>query len=316
MPIWLLARLALATDPVAGAAASPLPAVVVVDAAARDEGYAVRLDDLLRDDALPIEVAEGERVAIVDPDGGVHPLDVAGGEAWEITGAGGEAWVSTLGADVRTDVLGVRGDRSAIRELAEDLGARILVRDGQTWLVGRDVVLDASWASPDGVDAVFLVPADADPETTRPAPVRPAPIRVAPIRPAQTGIVAAPAAIAPAPRAVPAAAPPTAAVAVAPVPAVPATPATPEIAAAPAPRAARHLDPDDYVGLYLCSDGGGLVLDPSGLFAHPLARGEWSVSAPGVVALTVDGQAWGRAAIETDRHWCRAVWQGGERGPG
>jgi hypothetical protein len=88
-------------------------------------------------------------------------------------------------------------------------------------------------------------------------------------------------------------------------PVAPAAPAAPAAATrAPKPT----LDPDDYVGLYLCADGAGLVLDPSGLFAHPKARGEWYVSAPGVVRLTVNGQWWGRAAIETEHHWCRAVW--------
>ena len=101
----LVATLAFAADPPSSEA---LVAVVVVDQEARESGYALALDGFLIDDALPVDVVEGDELVLVDPAGRTEPLDVAMGEAWEITGSDGEAWMSTLEEEVRTDVIAVR----------------------------------------------------------------------------------------------------------------------------------------------------------------------------------------------------------------
>lgn len=299
------------------ALADPLVAVVVVDEAAREEGYALQLEDLVLYEALPVAVGEGEEVRIVDPSGVRHALDVAPGEAWEITGPKGEAWMSRIGEEVRTDVLLVRGDDDAVGTLAEALGAEVVVEGEQTWLVGTDILFEAPWVGSEGLEKlaeVGLVRAEpvetpAEPRGSVPPPrpvvvrqavraVAPAPVEAPPVA---APVAAAPVAQAPVPvaAAVAVRAPERRAARVVEEPAAPA----PE----PADRTA-VLDPEAYVGLYLCGDGTGLLLDPSGVFLHPHGSGEWYVSAPGVVRMLVDGATWKRAAIETDRRYCRAVW--------
>lgn len=295
------------------AAAAPLVAVVVVDQEARDEGYAIALEDLVVGDALPVDVAEGEHVAVVAPDGERHPLDVAPGEAWEISGAAGEAWMSRLGEEVRTDVIVVRGEEQAIRALADALGAEVRGDGDRTWLVGEDILFDAPWVDPEGIGElreVKLVRVDEPIPADRPSRL------AAPI--------AAPVAVA-APTAAPVAAPsgtPLDAVATtlptrakvacpdrkAPPPPPPAAPPEPAAPSEPAGTQSPELDPMPYARMYLCGDGTPILLDPGGSFVHAEVAGEWYVSAPGVVHLLVGGGLWGRAAIEADRHYCRAVW--------
>jgi hypothetical protein len=283
---------------VLAAQAAPLVAVVVVDRAARDEGYALALEDVLVDDALPIEVGAGELVQIVDPDGGRHDLDVAAGEAWEVSGARGEAFMSRIGEDIRSDVVRIDGDRAAVRAIAAELGAEVLEAGGQTWLVRSDLLFDVPWVESDRIDEIALVRADAV-LPTRPTratrPGRPAPppsTRAVP--PVVDAVVATP--VAPAPSAAPAAA--------APVTSVP-----PVAPGAPPVRQRQGLDPEPYLGLYLCGNT-TLYLAGGGAFAGAGRVGTWDVSAPGVVHLFADGGAVARAAIEVDRHFCRAIWEG------
>jgi hypothetical protein len=298
------------------ASADPLVAVVVIDQEARDQGYAVELEDLVLDDALPIDVAEGEQVRIVDPDGGRHPLDVAPGEAWEVVGPDGEAWMSKLGEDVRTDVLVVRGDEAAIRALASELGARIRVEDGRTLLVGHDVLFAAPWVRSAAVDRVEEVGfVRVHPETAREDDL---PTTGRPSAPRRMVASAAPTARTVAPPSVVS----TAVVAAAATPKAPA----PTVASTVSGSAGREevvgeevvsqvpaaasasLDPGPYVGMYFCGDGTPIALDGAGHFASPHGSGEWFVSAPGVVRLQVNGAPLGRVAIEPDRHYCHAVW--------
>ncbi|MFT5459567.1 MAG: hypothetical protein ACI9K2_006082, partial [Myxococcota bacterium] len=156
------------------AQAQPRVAVVVVDEGARQEGYTLQLDDWVADDALPVDVAEGETVVLVSPDGSLDPLDVAPGEVWEITGQSGEAWMSLLDEEVRADVILVRGPVSAIRALARSLDAEIVVDDGKVWLSGPDILLAAPWVEDPlarevrALELVRVEPDDADP--TRDAP--------------------------------------------------------------------------------------------------------------------------------------------------
>lgn len=60
--------------------AQPLVAIVVVDQEARESGYTLQLDGWLVEDALPVDVAEGELISLVDPDGRIEPLDLVPGE--------------------------------------------------------------------------------------------------------------------------------------------------------------------------------------------------------------------------------------------
>jgi hypothetical protein len=298
------------------ALADPLVAVVVIDQAARDEGYALELEDLLIEDALPLDVGEGERVRIVDPDGGRHELDVAPGEAWEVSGPRGEAWMSRLGEEVRTDLLVVRGDPEAVEALARALGAEVVASPERTLLVREGILFDAPWAEVDGLDRLDEVGLVRVEDA---APARPASPATLAVRP-------------PSPVAI---APPSLAAAIAPekaeprVEALPTGLARPRVEAPPEAPAEEEpvveepvaeepvpellaveedpLDPVPYLGVWMCGDGTGLVLSAGG-FTSPDAKGTWYVSSPGVVRLLVRGAVWGRAAIETDRHYCRAVW--------
>lgn len=289
---------------VSSAFADPLVAVVVVDQEARDEGYALELEDLVVEDALPVDVAAGESVRIVDPDGGRHPLDVAPGEAWVVSGPRGEAWMSRLGDEVRTDVLLVRGEEAAVRGMAAALHAEVRPSEDGYWLTRRDILFDAPWVEADGLsrlDEVAFVRVDAEepPAVARPvapaAAALPAASALAVTRPTAAAAVPSPASSAPTSSA-PTAAPVEAAVAVA------------EAPPAPVERKLPVLDPDPYIGSYLCGDGSPLVLGWTGSFAAPSGSGDWYVSAPGVVRLVARNGAVERAAIEIDRHYCRAVW--------
>ena len=108
------------------ALSDPLVAVVVVDQEARESGYALEIDGWLVDDALPVDVAEGEALQLVAPDGHTEPLDLAPGEAWEVTGPKGEAWMSLLDDEIRTDLIAVKGDARAIDALAKSLDADLV----------------------------------------------------------------------------------------------------------------------------------------------------------------------------------------------
>lgn len=292
--------------------AQPLVAVVVVDEEAREHGYVLELDGWLVDDALPIDVVEGDVVQLVGPDGAAHPLDVAAGEAWEITGPQGEAWMSALQEDVRTDLIAVRGDRASVDALATTLGAEVLVRDGVTYLSGRDVLLDAPWVDDpvaQRVREVRLVRVDEasvaeQPARSRAALARPASHRgVVGTKPAP---VAAPVLETVAP--VKAAAPSVAAVA-APTPPVDEVPPRPSAESSIASDLSRvEHDRERYAGLYLCR-GTPLLLHPAGVYLLGEHQGSWHVGAPGVVRLQgPEGELWYRAAVEPDRAFCRELW--------
>ncbi len=294
--------------------AQPLVAVVVVDEEAREHGYVLELDGWLVDDALPIDVVEGDVVQLVGPDGAAHPLDVAAGEAWEITGPQGEAWMSALQEDVRTDLIAVRGDRASVDALATTLGAEVLVRDGVTYLSGRDVLLDAPWVDDpvaQRVREVRLVRVDEasvakQPVRSRAALARPASHRgVVGTKPAP---VAAPAPVLETVAPVKAAAPSVAEVA-APTPPVDEVPPRPSAESSIASDLSRvEHDRERYAGLYLCR-GTPLLLHPAGVYLLGEHQGSWHVGAPGVVRLQgPEGELWYRAAVEPDRAFCRELW--------
>lgn len=300
------------------ALADPLVAIVIVDEEARDRGYGLVLEDVVVDDALPVDVAEGEHVQIVDPGGQRFELDVAPGEAWQVAGPKGEAWMSRIGADVRSDVIRVRGDGDVVRALAEELGAELHTVDGDFWLVRDEVLFDLPWSETEGLErlrGVRLVGASEPLPTDAPPPPRPAsaarPLAHAPaVRPSAVAVAAPAVAAAPvaARRAeeLPRAAPPAAPDPFADPPATVAPAEVPPAEVAPEVRAT--LDPADYVGLYLCGDDTVLNLAPGGRFAGRGVTGDWYVAAPGVVRMQRAGADVLRASIEVERHFCRAVW--------
>lgn len=290
---------------IGAAQAEPVVAIAVVDQEARDHGYALEIDGWVADRALPVEIAEGEHVAIVGPDGHVEPLDLMPGEAWEISGPDGEAWASRIGDEIRTDLLAVRGTDASIAALAEALDAQV-VADGTTvWLSRDGILFDAPWADDEGeldLAEVGLVRVEArrDPARTGAAGAArvPAPVTAAtaPELPAREAVVA------------PVAAPVT--------PEAPAAEPVGEATDAPSP--ATHADDDEafagwaarerYAGLFLCRDD-VLWLHPSGVFSLRGIQGSWTVGAPGVVRLmTDDGAVLFRAAVSPDGGGCRAVW--------
>jgi hypothetical protein len=288
--------------------ADPLVAVVVIDEAAREQGYALELEDLVVDDALPIDVAVGEHVQIVDPDGQRFELDVEPGEAWEVTGPQAEAWMNRIGEDVRSDVLVVRGAPDAIRSLADALDAEVRHENGQTLLIHEGILFAAPWAKMTGLDRIDEVSLVRAP-TAIGGPVRRVTLHRAPA-------VVRPRVAVPRTPSVPKA-PITPKVAP-PVPALPAPVVTIDVAPAPTedstpvPKAtpARRdpLDPSRYFGAWLCSDGNVAILSAGG-FAAAGVQGSWRVSAPGVVRLEVEGALFGRVAFGGEGDYCRAVWR-------
>lgn len=288
----------------AALAADPLVAVVVIDQAAREEGFALELEDLILEDALPVDVAPGEHVRIVDPDGARHELDVAPGEAWEITGPDAEAWMSRIGEDVRSDVLVVKGDPIAVRALATALKAEVVREDGQTLLVRDGILFAAPWVVADDLDLIDEVSLRRA-HTARPAvdrtPTR-RPLAAAPARPLAV-VSATPAApIVPVLSAVPSATTPVAK----------AKPAT--SVAALAERSGRRatavtLAREPYFGAWLCGDGRVAFL-AGNQFSAAGVEGTWVVSAPHVIRLYVGGQSWGRIAFsDAATPSCVAVWK-------
>lgn len=125
--------------------ADPVVAIVVMDEEAREQGYALELDGWLVEDALPIDVVEGETVHLVDADGQAEPLDVAAGEAWAISGEKGEAWMSVIGEDVRSDLVAVVGEAEAVVDLATDLGVDVFREGNRYYLKGDDVLFAVPW---------------------------------------------------------------------------------------------------------------------------------------------------------------------------
>lgn len=125
--------------------ANPMVAVVVVDREARDQGYAIQIDGWLVEDALPVSVAQGEVLQLVDPDGRPETMQVEPGEAWEVTGPEGETWMALLDDEIRSDLLVVSGPRTAIDSLARDLGATVFEEDGKIFLSGENILLESGW---------------------------------------------------------------------------------------------------------------------------------------------------------------------------
>lgn len=295
------------------AQAQPRVAVVVVDEGARQEGYTLQLDDWVADDALPVDVAEGETVVLVSPDGSLDPLDVLPGEVWEITGQDGEAWMSLLDEEVRADVIRVRGPVSAIRALARSLDAEIVVDEGKVWLSGPDILLTAPWVDDPlarevrAVELVRVQDEDAATQVTSPAAEAPRRRVAAPVQ--------AVTAVRPAPVVEAASVPNAEGAAIASEPEVRARPESraraesrprSEARGRKAHRQAPPLAP--YVGMHLCRDQ-VLYLHPAGVYALGTAQGSWTVVAPGVVRLlSPSGELWYRAAINPNTGWCSAVW--------
>lgn len=293
------------------AVAKPLVAVVVVDREAREEGYAIEIDGWLVEDALPVDVAEGEVLKLVDPDGRTERMDVAAGEAWEVTGARGETWMALLDDEIRTDLLVVTGDPSAIRELAESLEAEVFEEDGKTYLAGKDVVLDAGWVDQElalQIEQASFVKVRARDDDAPEQPVDRAPLaargailpQVAPLAPVEEAPAPQQAVVAPA-----------AAVATAVQPAV----RVPVEQAAPEQPAQDDFPSDEvmaqlerYSGIHVCGNRVLVNMRPDGTWAFDGIVGYWHVSAPNVVRLqTFEGQTLYKAAFD-DQVQCMAVW--------
>lgn len=298
------------------AQAQPLVAIVVVDQEAREQGYTLEIDGWVVEDALPVDVAEGEQVVLVEPDGRTEPLDVAAGEAWEIVGAKGEAWMSQLDKEVRTDLIAVRGTLESVEALAESLDAQILEEDGLIWLSRKDILFDAPWvedAEAAAVDEVSLVrvdePEEPTPDRADPVATRPVGVRGPTVDPVATAVAATPIA------------PSVDLVATVPEPEGVAEPDVEPEADVPEKLALGAVDAVDddalranYAGLYLCRDD-VLWLDPAGTYSLRGVAGVWTVQSPGVVRmLTAEGEVLFRAAIQPNSTTCRAVWTPEETG--
>lgn len=291
---------------VGSALAQPVVAVVVVDEEARHAGYALEIGGFVVDDALPIDVKDGELLHLLGPKGEVEALDVAAGEAWEITGPDGEAWMAVLDDDVRTDRIVVRGSDEAIANLAVELGAELVTEGDTVWLAGEGILFAA--ARVDGtlraeVDGISLVPsdrkADAEPTPDGAKPVGRLP-RVNERRPVQHAPVAVPAEGVESPRAVPALeAPLRDAV----------RPARPTRAGAAEDDFAKQAAiAQQFAGTYLCRTQ-VLTLNAGGVFTLNGAQGRWRPGAPGVVRLeTFEGELVYRASILPETRFCREIW--------
>jgi hypothetical protein len=282
------------------ASAQPVVAVVLVDREAREAGYALEIDGFVVDDALPVGVAPGEVLHLLDPHGDPEPLDVTPGEAWEITGKHGEAWMSMLGEDVRTDRFVVKGDPRDLEELAAELDGTLVTEGDVVYLAGKGVLLAAARVDSAlglRVDEVGFAKGSDAPEPSSIAVSRPSSTL-----PASSGV-------------------PSSSTPVRPVvpPAVTAGSNAAIAAAEPrddSRRARRQADAEReaheaalrrYAGVHLCGNA-VLSLHPAGVFALNGSQGNWRVSAPGVIRLeSFSGDLLYRAAFSEPR-FCRAVW--------
>ena len=294
--------------------ADPVVAIVVVDEEAREQGFALQLDGWMVEDALPIDVVEGETVHLVDEDGHTELLDVVAGEAWEITGGKGEAWMSVIGEDVRSDLVAIVGEAEAVVDLATDLGVEVFREGNRYYLKGEGVLFDVPWTEArlaSTIREVGLVGTDEVLENERDAGavVRPsgthAGPRYVPARPRPTSRTrTAGPTVLPRPLAE-----------VAPLASTPAPDAPAPQAEEPEPEVPRldpttqvTLDPEAYAGQYRCRNE-MMWLHPAGVFAFRGVTGSWMVSAPGVVRLfDHEGRLVAKAAIEPDRNFCREAW--------
>ncbi|MCB9675526.1 MAG: hypothetical protein H6737_10445 [Alphaproteobacteria bacterium] len=286
--------------------AEPLVAVVVVDQEAREQGYALEIDGWLVNDALPVDVAKGEVLRLVDPAGRTEELDLAPGEAWEVTGPDGEAWMSLLDDEIRTDLIAVRGPAEAIGALAKSLDARIEVREGVVYLKGDDILLDAGWVDDElalQVDEVTFVRVrvrEDDAQPARPAG-RPAIAAVPAVLP-----VAVPA-VAPTPVAAPEIAAPAADPVIDPRERTRGR-AKPEPKRPPPGRVVGEAAWEAYAGRHMCR-GEMMWLHPDGTYGFRGVVGYWQVVSPGIVRLeSLEHELWWRAAIEPTTGHCRDAW--------
>ena len=249
---------------------------------------------------------------LVDPDGRTEPLDLAAGEAWEISGPQGEAWMSLLDEEIRTDLLAVRGSPSAVEALAEHLEAEVLSDGSTTWLSAPDILLNAPWVEDSraaAITEVSLVRVEESLSAEQPStPSAGAAAAVPRVPPSRLPADAMPTSEAPT--------------------ALPEAPAkalrgstracadkTPTVAR---PAAAELVDGwqdhdlaaagmEAYAGTHLCGDD-VLWLHPAGSFAVRGISGTWSVSAPGVIKMERAGQIEFLGSIHPDTGYCRAVW--------
>jgi hypothetical protein len=296
------------------ASAEPLVAVVVVDEEAREEGYALEIDGWLVEDALPVDVAEGEVLELVDPDGRVEPLDVQPGEAWEVTGPKGEAWMSLLDDEIRTDLIAVKGSPKSVDALAAALDADIVLADGTVYLKARDVLLDAAWVEDElalQIDEVELVrvrkaeePEASDTPTPASTPSRSihraaAAAAAIGVRPAARPVAEAPASKTPAVSGTSTVDAPEAPVA--------AAPTVDDVEPfSRDPRAVGEAAYLAYAGDYQCRNE-TLWLNAGGSWVFRGVSGSWRMVSPGVVRMeSWTGELWWRAGIQ-DGH-CRDVW--------
>ncbi|MEZ4323239.1 MAG: hypothetical protein R3F61_37590 [Myxococcota bacterium] len=287
--------------------ADPVVAVVLVDREARDSGYALEIDGWLVDDALPVDVAKGEVLKLVDPEGNAEALDLAPGEAWLVTGSKGEAWMSLLDEEVRTDLIAVRGDDAAIDALATALDARVVEHEGSIYLSAEDILLHAGWVEDDQarrLDEVgFVTVQDAPPTRT---PIRRVPAGLITRRTAETpervkvsGVLpaSAPAAV------------PSQSEAVTPAPVDVPTPEQAQAAERTSEaEALMERSRERYAGVHLCQDD-VIWLGASGVWGARGANGQWFESSPGVVRLeSFDGELWWKAAFRGEKPRCQALW--------
>jgi len=301
---------------VALAQAEPVVAIVVVDEAAREQGYALQLDGWMVEDALPIDVVEGETVHLVDAEGRKELLDVAAGEAWEVSGDAGDAWMSVLGEDVRTDLVAIVGDPESVVDLATDLGVDVF-REGQRYyLKGDDVLFAVPWTKArlaSTIREVGLVGTDEvlENETRASPPLRPTgahdlPRFVPPRPPARTARTGPPIIPRPLAEVAPLAARDGRPSAEAPPRHQDLPQAAPTVRLDAEPNVS--LDPEAYAGQYRCRNE-LMWLHPAGVFSFRGTTGTWLVSAPGVVRMyDHEGKLLARAAVEPERGFCREAW--------
>jgi hypothetical protein len=100
--------------------------------------------------------------------GGRHALRVATGKVYEVSGSAGNIGQSTLGLDVRGDLVEVGAPEPVARNLASALGAQAERWNGRWRLQGPDVLARLSWMGDVAdVSPVVLVLTDAAREEAR-----------------------------------------------------------------------------------------------------------------------------------------------------
>lgn len=131
---------------------------VLLDADAREAGFALEIEGEVTASALPVAISDEVRVVLVGPEGR-RTLSVSPGELVHVVGEDGEVESLEIGEEVDPGRLQLESTREAATALADALGAEVVeTEDGMFELRGEDLLDAAGEAeTPEGLIAISPV---------------------------------------------------------------------------------------------------------------------------------------------------------------